>query len=82
MIVEGDELKMTCISRYGTYEFIVMSLELTNAPATFSSFMNKIFYYYLDKFVVVYPDNIVVYKNRMDEHVGHLRMVFQVMKDN
>ncbi|XP_043700305.1 uncharacterized protein LOC122651025 [Telopea speciosissima] len=81
-IAEGDEAKTTCVTRYGSYEFLVMPFGLTNAPATFCTLMNKVFHPYLDKFVVVYLDNIVVYSHTLEEHVQHLRIVFEVLKDN
>ncbi|XP_043717547.1 uncharacterized protein LOC122665462 [Telopea speciosissima] len=81
-IAEGDEAKTTCVTRYGSYEFLVMPFGLTNAPATFCTLMNKVFHPYLDKFVVVYLDDIVVYSNTLEEHVQHLRIVFKVLKDN
>ncbi|KAA0053609.1 reverse transcriptase [Cucumis melo var. makuwa] len=58
-IAEGDEPKTTCVTRYGAFEFLVMSFGLTNAPATFCTLMNQVFHDYLDKFVVVYLDDIV-----------------------
>ncbi|GKA96662.1 putative nucleotidyltransferase, ribonuclease H [Tanacetum coccineum] len=66
---EGDETKMTCVTRYGSYEFLVMPLGLTNAPATFCTLMNKLFHPFLDKFVVVYLDDIVVYSHTLEEHL-------------
>ncbi|RVW74337.1 Retrovirus-related Pol polyprotein from transposon 17.6 [Vitis vinifera] len=72
-IAEGDEPKTTCVTRYGSYEFLVMPFGLTNAPATFCTLMNKIFHPYLDKFVVVYLDDIVIYSNTLKEHEEHLR---------
>ncbi|GJW91841.1 putative nucleotidyltransferase, ribonuclease H [Tanacetum coccineum] len=56
-IAEGDEAKMTCVTRYGSYEFLVMPFGLTNAPMTFCTLMNKLFHSFLDKFVVVLRDN-------------------------
>ena len=79
-IAEGDEPKTTCVTRYGSYEFLVMPFGLTNAPATFCTLMNKIFHPYLDKFVVVYLDDIVIYSNTLKEHVEHLRKVFKILR--
>lgn len=81
-IAEGDEPKTTCVTRYGSYEFLVMPFGLTNAPATFCTLMNKIFHPYLDSFVVVYLDDIVVYSNTLEEHKQHLREVFKVLQEN
>ena len=81
-VAEGDEAKTTCVTRYGAFEFLVMPFGLTNAPATFSTLMNKIFYPHLDKFVVVYLDDIVVYSDSMEQHVQHLQIVFQTLKDH
>ena len=81
-IVEGDESKTTCVTRYGSYKFLVMLFGLTNAPTTFCTLMNKIFHPYLDKFVVVYLDDIVIYNNTLKEHVDHLRKVFKILRHN
>ncbi|TYK22018.1 RNA-directed DNA polymerase-like protein [Cucumis melo var. makuwa] len=72
-IAEGDEPKTTCVTRYGAFEFLVMPFGLTNAPATFCTLMNQVFHEYLDKFVVVYLDDIVVYSTTMEEHRDHLQ---------
>jgi len=70
-IAEGDEEKTACCIRYGSYKFMVMPFGLTNAPATFCTPMNDIFRKWLDDFVVVYIDDILVYSNFMEEHVEH-----------
>ncbi|KAE8716635.1 Protein NRT1/ PTR FAMILY 3.1 [Hibiscus syriacus] len=81
-IAEGDEPKTACVTRYGSYEFLVMPFGLTNAPATFCTLMNKVLQPFLDHFVVVYLDDIVVYSKTLEEHIEHLRRVFQVLREN
>ena len=78
-IAEGDEPKTTCVTRYGSYEFLMMPFDLTNAPMTFYTLMNKIFHPYLDKFVVVYLIDIVIYSNTLKKHVEHLRKIFKIL---
>ena len=60
-IAEGDEANTTCVTKYGAFEFLVMPFGLTNAPAKFCTLMNRLFKEYLDKFVVIYLHDIVVY---------------------
>ena len=79
-IVEGDEPKTKCVIRYGSYKFLVMSFGLTNALTTFYTLMNKIFHPYLDKFMVVYLDDIIIYRSTLEEHVEHLRKVFKTLR--
>jgi len=71
-IAEGDEKKTTCHIKYGSYEFMVMPFGLTNAPATFCTLMNDIFREWLDDFVVVYIDDILIYNSSLEEHAEHL----------
>ena len=74
-IVEGDELKTTCVTWYGSNEFLVMPFGLTNAPATFCNLINVVFYEFEDRFVVVYLDDIVIYSESLEDHLEHLRKV-------
>ncbi len=71
-IVKGDEEKSVYHTRYGFYKFLVMSFGFTNAPSTFCTLMNNIFRKWLDDFVVIYIESILVYNNFMEEHVEHL----------
>jgi hypothetical protein len=70
-----DIPKTTFITKYGLYEFTDMSFGLTNAPAYFMYLMNSVFMDYLDKFVVVFIDDILVYSQSEQEHEEHLRKV-------
>ncbi len=81
-IAEEDEEKIACRTRYGSYEFLVMPFGLTNVPATFCTFMNNIFREWLDDFVVVYIDDILIYNGSLEEHAEHLRKVFQRLREN
>jgi hypothetical protein len=67
---------------YGLYEFIVMSFSLTNAPAFFMNLMNNVFMDYLDKFVVIFIDDIVIYSQSEEAHVDHLKLVLQRLREH
>jgi hypothetical protein len=75
----SDISKTAFLTRYGLYEFIVMSFGLTNAQAYF---MNKVFMEYLDRFVVVFIDDILIYSKSESDHEVHLRLVLQKLRDN
>jgi len=81
-VAEGDKEKTTCRTRYGSYEFLVMPFGLTNAFATFCTFMNDIFREWLDDFVVIYIDDILIYSGSLEGHVEHLKKVFQRLREN
>jgi hypothetical protein len=80
-IRHSDIPKTTFITKYGLYEFMVMLFGLTNVPAYFMYLMNSVFMDYLDKFVVVFIDDILVYSQNEQEHEEHLRKVLQRLRD-
>ncbi|KAH0695789.1 hypothetical protein KY289_013271 [Solanum tuberosum] len=77
-----DITKMAFRIRYGHYEFLVMSFGLTNSPAAFMYLMNRAFRQYLNLFVIVVIDDILIYSRSEDDHMKHLRLVLQVLKDH
>ena len=68
-------------SRYSHYKFTVMPFGLTNAPKVFMDLMNRVFCEYLDKFVIVFIDNILIYSRNQEEHQEHLRLALQTLKE-
>jgi hypothetical protein len=81
-ILPCDILKTAFSTRYGLYEFLVMSFGLTNAPAYFMYLMNSVFMTEVDKFVVVFIDDILIYSKNEKEHTKHLRIVLQRLRDH
>ena len=69
-------------TRYGHYEFLVMSFGLTNAPAAFMDLMNRVFRPFLDRFVIVFIDDILVYSKSRAEHTMHLSLVLQTLREH
>ena len=80
-VQEGDVPKTTFRTRYGHYEFLVMPFGLTNAPTAFMDLMNRVFQLYLDRFVIAFIDDILVYSGSPKEHSKHLRIVLQTLRE-
>ncbi|KZV15581.1 hypothetical protein F511_43351 [Dorcoceras hygrometricum] len=80
--VRDEDIPKTVFrTRYGHYEFVVMPFGLTNAPTVFMSLMNRVFQRYLDDFVIVFIDDILIYSKNLNDHTSHLRTVLQTLRD-
>jgi hypothetical protein len=81
--IRDEDIPKTAFSiRYGLYEYLVMSSGLTNAPAQFMYLMNSVFMPELDKFVVVFIDDILLYSKSTEDHEVHLRVMLQRLRDH
>jgi hypothetical protein len=81
--IRPEDVPKTAFStRYGLYEYLVMSFGLTNTPAHFMYLMNSVFMPELEKFVVVFIDDILIYSKSEEEHAQHLRVILQRLQDH
>jgi hypothetical protein len=81
-MLPADEAKTTFKTHHGHFQFRVMPFGLTNAPATFQCLMNAIFGPFMRRFILIFMDDILVFSKTLDEHIEHLRLVFQILLDN
>ena len=81
-VKETDIPKTAFKPRYGHFEFIVMPFGLTNALAAIMDLMHRVFHPYLDRFVVVFVDDILIYSKTKEDHEDHLRVILQTLRDH
>jgi len=82
ILVKAEDVeKIAYRSIYGHYEYVVMPFGVTNAPALFMDYMNRIFRPFLDKFVVVFIDDILIYSRTHEEHTEHMRIVLGILRE-
>jgi hypothetical protein len=80
--IRREDISKTAFhTRYGHYEYVVMPFGLANVPAILMDLMNRVFHDFLDQFVVVFIDDIIIYSKSMEEHEDHLRHVLQRLKE-
>ena len=83
MRVHDEDVSKTAFrTQYGHFEFLVIPFGLTNSPAGFMDLMNMIFRPYLDQFVIVFIDDILIYSGSGEEHAEHLRIVLQILREH
>ena len=82
LVREADIPKIVFRMRYGHFKFIVMSFGLTNEPAAFMDLMHRVFQPYVDQFVVVFVNDILIYSQSEEEHEDYLRIVLQALKEH
>ena len=79
-IKESDTYKIAFKTRYGHYEFVVLPFGLMNAPTTFMNLMNNVYQEYLNKFMLVFIDDILIYLRNEEEHNHHLRLALEFLR--
>ena len=79
---KADIPKMAFRTQYGHFEFTMIPFRLTNTPVAFMDLMHRLFQPYLDRFVVVFVDDILIYSKSKEEHEDHLRIVLQALRDH
>ena len=81
--INDDDIEKTAFrTRYGSFEFLVLPFGLTNAPPTFMRLMNAIFHRYLDEFVIIYLDDILICSKNQHDHLNYITLVLQLLRDN
>ena len=81
-IREQDVHKTTFRTKYGHFEFLVMYFRLTNTPTAFMDMMQRVFRPYLDQFVIVFIDDILIYSDLVEQHAEHLRTALQTLREH
>jgi hypothetical protein len=81
-IKEEDILKTAFNTQYGHYEFVVLPFRVTNAPTVFMDMMHQIFKPYLDKFLKVFINELLIYSKSPEDHVTHLKMVLEKLREH
>jgi hypothetical protein len=76
-MAKGEEWKTAFRCRYGLFEYNVMPFGLCNAPGTFQHYMNNIFHEFLDKFLIIYLDDLLIYSDNLAKHKKHVQMILE-----